>query len=89
MEKKKSATTWRRRPKFRGHIKSATHIYKIAIMRCRIKKMPLLGLTCWPIHSDDVEMTWQWCGDSLQLNINVQAPKFASPKYLKIIKNEN
>ena len=40
-------------------------------------------------YSDDVEMMWQLCGDSLQLNINVQVPKLASPKYLKIIKNEN
>jgi len=33
-----------RRPKTRGPITPATHIYKIAIMSCRITKMPLLGL---------------------------------------------
>jgi len=44
---------------FRGHIQFATHIYKIAIMGCKITKMPLLDLKYWPIHSNDMEMTWK------------------------------
>ena len=43
-------------PKKRGHIKSATRIYKIVTLPLRITKMSLLGLKCWPIHSDDMEM---------------------------------
>jgi len=48
-----------RRPNFHGHLKFASIIYKIVIMSCRITKMPLLGLKCWPIRSDDVEMMWK------------------------------
>jgi len=70
MKRKKSATAWRRRPKFRGHIKSATHIYKIAIMGCGITKMPLLGLTCWPIHSDDMGMAWKRRGNDVATLFN-------------------
>jgi len=70
--------------KSRGQINYATSIYKNVIMPLRITKMPLLGLKCWLIHLDD----GQCCGNSLKLNINVQAPKFVSPKYLKIIKNK-
>jgi len=45
--------------KSRGQINSATTIYKNVIIECRITKMTLLGLKCWPIHLDDVEMMWQ------------------------------
>jgi len=45
--------------KSRGQINSATIIYKNATTRCRITKMPVLGLKYWPIHLDDVEMTWK------------------------------
>jgi len=48
-----------KRPNFRGPLKSASIIYKNVILPLRITKMPLLGLKCWPIHSDDVEMTWK------------------------------
>jgi len=48
---------------------STTQIYKNAT----------LGLKCWPIAFADVEMIWKWCGDSLQLNIDVQAPKLLHP----------
>ena len=33
-----------KKPYSRGHLKSASIIYKITIMSCRITKMPLLGL---------------------------------------------
>jgi len=45
--------------KSRGQINFVTIIYKKDITECRITKMPILGLKCWPIHLDDVEMTWQ------------------------------
>jgi len=37
---------------------------------CRITKMPLLGLKCWPIHLDDVEMTWKWCENDVSTLFN-------------------
>jgi len=48
-----------KRPNSRGQINFATTIYKNVILPLRITKMPLLGLKCWLIHSDDVEMTWK------------------------------
>jgi len=48
-----------KRPNSHGQINFATTIYKKAILPFRITKMPLLGLKCWPIHLDDVEMMWQ------------------------------
>jgi len=44
-----------KRPNFRGHIQSATHIYKIVIMDCRIAKMPLLALNVGPF----TQMIWK------------------------------
>ena len=43
----------------RGQIKSATSIYKNAILQLIITKMPLLSLKCWSIHLNDVAMMWQ------------------------------
>jgi len=40
-----------------GHITTDSHLYKNATIRCKITKMPLLGLKCWLIHLDDVQMT--------------------------------
>ena len=89
MEKKKERMLHVEWPKTRGHL-TPCHYY---LQKCHYElqnyKNDTLGLKCWPIHSDDVEMMWQRCDDSLQLNINVQTPKFALPKYLKIIKNKN
>ena len=70
---------------------STTQIYKNAklplyhsyLQNChsttQIYKNATLGLKCWPIDFADVEMTWKWCGDSLQLNIDVEAPKLFHP----------
>jgi len=44
-----------KRPNSRGQINFATSIYKNVIMPLRIKKIPLLGLKCWPSHLDGVE----------------------------------
>ena len=57
------------------------------LQKCHSGLQMLTHWLCW--RGNDMEMMWQWCEKSLQLNINVQAPKFASPKYLKIIKNKN
>jgi len=45
-----------KRPNSRGQINYATTIYKNAILLLRITKMSLLGLKCWLIQLDDVEM---------------------------------
>ena len=55
-------------------------------------KLPLLGAELQKCHywasnvahslrwrGNDVEMMWKWCGNSLQLKINVQAPKLLHP----------
>jgi len=39
----------KRRPKFRGHITIDPHIYKNAIIGCKIKKMPLWAKNAGPI----------------------------------------
>jgi len=84
-EKKKMRLAMLKDLKSRGQINFGTTIYKNVTTRYRITKMPLLGLKCWPIHLDEVEMTWQ-----LSLSEDsCPSSKIASVKYLKIIKNEN
>jgi len=73
LEKSKEEGVWflhAKRPNFRGLVNSVTTIYKIVTLSLRITKMPLLGLKCWPIHSDDVKMTWKWCGNDVATLFN-------------------
>ena len=70
------------RPKSRGQITLATSSYKNVTLPLKITKLPLLGLKFDPFTSmtwNDMEMMWKWCGNSLQVNINVQAPKLLHP----------
>jgi len=59
-----------KKPNSRGLVNFATTIYKIATLLLKITNMPLLGLKCWPIHSDDVEMTRKSCGTDVATLFN-------------------
>ena len=62
-------------------------LWEVELQKCHSGRQMLAHSLCW--RGNDMKMMWKWCGNSLQLNIDVQAPKLLHPKCLKIIKNKN
>jgi len=52
-------------------------LWAAKLQKCHSGSQMLAHSLCW--RGNDMEMMWKWCGDSLQLNIDVQAPKLLHP----------